>query len=359
VQVDSVVDPRQSGGEQIALELLLGRQGVEHVYVADVAVDVFPVQPFRGPLGEIELPLDAADQLGPPVLAADRIEHLPEGEEHRPGADIHALGLDGAGPIDLELKSKNLSATIAARATPDAFTLREPVTAELAHSERLAKIVLPKLGPFFDGIAKTEAPIRLRVESRGFSVLRPYSLDGVALPSATLDVGKVVLENQALVDAIKKLAKVGVPDRTSAWFTPLEIGMRNGKISYGRRLDVLFDDNLRLATWGEVDLAANRLDMALVIMPQTVRKLLGIGDGTTDTLQVPIRGPLDRPRIEVARAVADVAAIKAKEEALKNAPPLVKAIADRALKELLRKSLGGLPPKEASVDPLPWDRPQR
>ncbi|MHC4940268.1 MAG: hypothetical protein ACYTHK_15085 [Planctomycetota bacterium] len=260
----------------------------------------------------------------------------------------------GVGPLDLELTSHNLTAKVAARATRTAFYLREPVTAELRHSERLAELVLPKLGPFFEGIVKTEQPIRFRIESRGFSVPRPFSLAKVNLPSASVDVGRVVLANQMIVDVIKSLARAGVPEKTEAWFTPLMIEMRDGRILYRRRLDVLFDDRIHLGTWGAVDIPNDRLDMVFTLMPETVRDLLRIGDGKTDTLQIPIRGSLKRPRVDLRKPLADIGAIQAKEAALRKAPPLVQAIAKAALDELTRKAFGGLPPKDASVDPLPW-----
>jgi len=302
----------------------------------DLTVERVPVGPLDG-IMDMEGMLLAF--LGPEASA-------------RAGAAI----ADGAGPVDLRFTSGHLEAALAGRVTADAFLLRAPVTAELVLSEQFAKIVLPKMGPFFRGIESTEQPIRLRVESDGFRVPRSLDVAGITIPSASLDIGKVVLQNQTILEVLKKLSRVDLPDRTTAWFTPLRIGMKNGEIRYQKRIDMLFDQQFHLATWGEVNVTGNRVDMVFALMPETVKQLLRIkGAGADSTLQIPIRGTLDNPKVDVGKAVANIAALRAKEEALKNLPELGRIIAERALGKLLGDTLSGAPALAASMDPLPWE----
>jgi hypothetical protein len=81
--------------------------------------------------------------------------------------------------------------------------------------------------------------------------------------------------------------------------------------------------------------------------------------GDSETLNVPVKGTLEKPKFELGRALADIAKIRAKEEAVKRLPDLAARIAQAALDELTKKAFAGPPPLDASVDPLPWEKPRR
>jgi len=261
----------------------------------------------------------------------------------------------GLGPVDLRLTSGNLKANVAASIIQDAYILRKPIVAELVHSKALADQVLPKLGPFFQGIVATEKPIAFRVNASGFSVPRKFDFNKIIVPSAVLDIGKVTLENQLLVQLVKQLARADTKKRTDAWFTPVQVRLSGGSIRYTKRLDLLFEKNLHFATWGTADIGGDRLDMVIGIMPDTINRALGIKRvGANDTLQVKVRGSLAEPKFNLGKILRDMAAIRAKEDAVQRLPGIAGKIAEGALDALLRKSFSGAPPVPASVDPLPW-----
>ena len=258
------------------------------------------------------------------------------------------------------LRSGNLDATIAGQLTRRSIVLRRPVTAKLVHSKALGDKVLPKLGPLFQGIVSTEAPIRIVVPQKGFEVPRPFELGKVVVPHAMLDIGKVTMSNQMLIRVVKQLARSSVADQTSAWFTPAEVSLRGGVIRYSRRLDVMLDGIYHFSTWGKADLGRGRLDMVLGIMPDTLRRILKVkGIGRGDTLHVKVTGPLAKPRVELGRVVTDLALIRGKDDALRNLPALARPFAEAALKKLLGKTFQGPPPLPATVDPLPWLREEK
>ncbi|MHC4959289.1 MAG: hypothetical protein ACYTGN_13045 [Planctomycetota bacterium] len=263
----------------------------------------------------------------------------------------------GHGPIDLTLKAGHLDASVAATVTPRFLLLRRDITAKLTHSKALGDKVLPKLGPFFQGIESTEAPIRVVIGQRGFSVPREFDIAKVVMPRAMLDIGKVTMRNKSLVELVKKLARSRVTDKTVAWFTPAEVSLRRGVLRYAKRLDILMERRFHFSTWGQADLRNERLGMVIGVMPDTLKEILDIrGVGRADTMRLKVTGRLDSPDIDVARAVTDLAAIRAKDDALRNLPELARPFAEAALQKLLRKSFQGPPPIRASVAPLPWKK---
>ncbi|MHC4955150.1 MAG: hypothetical protein ACYTGZ_14945 [Planctomycetota bacterium] len=263
----------------------------------------------------------------------------------------------GVGPIDIDLRSGNLQASVAGLLTRDSLRLRQPVQAKLTHSKALGDLVLPKLGPLFEGVVATEAPIRVVIADKGFRVPRPYKIAQVVAPHVMLDIGRVTMKNQSLVRVVKQLARSDMADQTAAWFTPAEISLRGGVIRYSRRLDLLMDRRYHFSTWGTADLERERLDMVLGVMPDTLNEILRIeGLGRADTLRIKVSGPLAKPRIDVGRAVADLAAIRAKDDALRNLPRLARPFAEAALQQLLKETFQGPPPLRATADPLPWDK---
>jgi hypothetical protein len=305
--------------------------------------------------------LDVDDLLVQPVDALlDMDGYLPAVLGESASGKFHARLTRGRGPIDIVLRSGNLDATIAGQLTRRSIVLRRPVTAKLVHSKALGDKVLPKLGPLFQGIVSTEAPIRVVIPQKGFEVPRPFDLDKVVVPHAMLDIGKVTMSNQLLIRVVKQLARSSVADQTSAWFTPAEVSLRGGVIRYSRRLDVMLDGIYHFSTWGKADLGRGRLDMVLGIMPDTLRRILKVkGVGRGDTLHVKVTGPLAKPRVELGRVVTDLALIRGKDDALRNLPDLARPFAEAALNKLLRKTFKGPPPLGPTADPLPWVEVER
>ncbi len=266
----------------------------------------------------------------------------------------------GRGPVGFELSSGNLDGTIAAKLRPRFVVLDKPIRAKLRHSKALGDKVLPKLGPLFQGIVATEAPIRFLIKKKGFRIPREFELAKVRVPYAMLDLGKVTMENQQLVRVIQQLAGSKLPDKTVGWFTPVEVSLKKGKVEYLRRLDVQLEHRYHFSTWGSADLVKERVDMTLGVMPDTLREILKIkGVDSADTLRIDVRGPLANPKIDTGRAVASLAAIRAKDEALRNLPAFARKLAGNALGKLLRNTFEGPPPLDATADPLPWKKEKR
>jgi hypothetical protein len=271
----------------------------------------------------------------------------------------------GTGPAQLKVRSNRARADVAARLTKEGLRLDKPVEAELALTKELGELVLPKLGPLFRGVESTSGPVRMWIDSKGFLVpLQRMDIRRVQVGTARVDIGQVVLNNKWLTEVLFAVTRAkGEGERTNAWFTPLELEMKNGVVRYSKRLDLLTQETMHLSSWGEVDLGRNRINLVFAFMADALRHHLHVSRAREgDALRVPIRGTIDDPKIKLDAALADLAKIQLREKALaKIKDPLVAALSRGILEGLFDKTLRGEKMPEASVHPLPWreERPNR
>jgi hypothetical protein len=264
----------------------------------------------------------------------------------------------GNGPLRVQIDAPRAKAEVDARLTRDGVRLEKDLTADLTLTQELGALVLPKLGPFFRGLESAEHPVRVRITPKGFLVpLERFDIRKVQVSTATFDLGRAVFDNAWLTDVLQLVTKARAPGgKTSAWFTPLDLELTNGVIRYRKRVDLLTQEKMHLASWGEVDLGNNRLDLTFAFMPEALRHHLGVSrakDG--DALRIPIRGTIDAPKIVLGNALGDLAKIQLREKAIgKINDSFGRAIAEAVLERLFTKSLrgGAVPP--STVDPLPW-----
>lgn len=268
--------------------------------------------------------------------------------------------LDGLrGPLSLTLKAQHASADIQARLDPQGLSLREPLQAEIEATPELGSQVLSSIHPILETIDRAAAPIRLEIPAEGVRIpLDPFSFERVTVPRMTLDLGQVVMKNGWLLRGIVELGqRFGKLEHTQkdelpAWFTPAVLEIRDGRVLYSRRLDLLLAERLHLATWGHADVSANQSRLVLAFMPETMRRVFGIEVAGEDALRVPINGPLSDPGIDFKSAAADLARLRAQEE-VAGENPLAGALLGAVTGKPDRAGGGGpMPP--ASLDPLPW-----
>lgn len=263
------------------------------------------------------------------------------------------------GPVSLTLNAPNTQAELKGEVSDKGLTLTEPLEAKFEPTPEFGQKVLSKIHPIFETTQRSEQPIRFEVPPEGVLIpIRNYDFAGITIPKMTLDFGKVVLKNGWMLRGITKLAqqfgKLGDVEREEwvAWFTPGVMQLENGRLLYSRRLDLLLADKLHLATWGTADIAADKSDLTLAFMPDTMKRVFRITVADNDALRVPIRGTLSSPSVDFKGAAADLARLRAQEAASSK-----NALAGALLGAVGGKVTGsGGPVPQASVEPLPWAR---
>lgn len=260
------------------------------------------------------------------------------------------------GPLSISLSSPNTQADIKTRFTDAGLTLTEPLTARIEPTPEFGSKVLAKVHPVFETLQRAEQPIRFEMPAEDVLIpIEDYDFSRVRIPEMTMDFGKLVLKSGWLLRGViglgRQFGRLENVEREEwpAWFTPAVLEVRDGKVLYSRRLDLLLAERLHLATWGSADVSRDVSNLTLAFMPDTMERVFSITVSGDDALHVPITGPLSDPDIDYKKAGTDLARLRAQEEVSGE-----NALAGALLGAVTGKATGGgaIPP--ASVSPLPW-----
>ncbi|MDJ0956979.1 MAG: hypothetical protein QNI91_08990 [Arenicellales bacterium] len=260
------------------------------------------------------------------------------------------------GPLNLGLQSTTSTFDIKARLDNEGLVLTEPLVAEVQVTPAIGKIALGKIHPIFETAQSSDQPLRLKIPREGVLIpIRDFDISKTVIPQMTLDLGNLILRSGWLLNGATGLAREfgalrsSEPQQWTALFTPAVLKMNDGKVTYERRLDLLLDKRLHLATWGTVDIANDRADLTLAFMPETLEKVFRLTAAANDALRIPIRGTLSRPSVDFGRAGLDLERLR-QQQRLAEKDKLVGALVGTVAKT----AIGGTPMPPASVDPLPW-----
>lgn len=262
------------------------------------------------------------------------------------------------GPLSLVLRSDHANTQIRAQLRDDGLVLTEPLTAAVQANPALGKLVLAKIHPVFEGTQRSEEPIRLEIPHQGVLIpTQNFDIAKVVIPQIRLDLGKITLQSGWLLKGVVGLAQqfgalkgTGQTEWT-AWFTPALLEMRGGQISYARRLDLLLDERLHLATWGTADLARDRVELVLAFMPETLDRVFGLDVAPGDAMRMPIKGALSGPSVDFKQAAVELGRLRAQKR-LVGKDPLAGALVGAVTGKVTGGGGGTVP--AASVEPLPW-----
>ncbi len=263
---------------------------------------------------------------------------------------------DGKGPITLEMRAENARADLAARLDDGVLTLRETLNAQVQPTEEFGRAVLARAHPLFETMRGGEEPIRFVMPSEGVVIpLRDYAIENVRIPEMRLVLGKIELESGPMLQGMVTLGqRFGnlrpMGDTWTAEFTPAVMSVRDGKLAYTQRMDVLLGDQLHFSSWGTMDLAAQRADLILGIMPLTLRSVFGIAAGENDALRIAVTGGAGTASVDFSRIGSELARLQAQRQ-LGASNPLFGALLGAATGSSTPGLTGAPSP---SVSPLPW-----
>ncbi len=261
-----------------------------------------------------------------------------------------------AGPLNLQLRADNASADIKAQLRKEGLVLTEPLVAEVQVTTSFGKQVLGNIHPIFETAQSSERAIRFEIPREGVLIpIRDYDIGKVVVPRMTLDIGTLTLKSGWLLKGTIGLAqqfgklKGSGRDQWTAQFTPAILQLRAGKVTYERRLDLLLDERLHLATWGTADIANDRSDLILAFMPETLEKVFGLTVAPGDAFRIPIRGALSGPSMDFGKAGLELGRLRAQKRLVQK-DKLIGALVG----SVTATAIGGGPIPPASVTPLPW-----
>lgn len=262
---------------------------------------------------------------------------------------------DGSGPVNFELEGGNARADVKAHWNKGTLTLRETLSAQVQPTETFGRTVLARFHPIFDTMRGGEEPMRLEIPARGVVIpTGEGALGQITVPEMSLTLGRLELESGPLLEGLVAIGQRfgNLRPMGEVWsveFTPAVMSVREGRLGYSRRLDLLLGEQMHFATWGSMDLVNQRADLVLGVMPLTLRSVFGIAANENDALRIPIQGGTGPGMINLSQVGAELARLQAQRR-LGQSNPLFGA--------LLGAATGGTPGLSGapgpSVSPLPW-----
>ncbi|MEJ2688399.1 MAG: hypothetical protein P8130_00330 [Deltaproteobacteria bacterium] len=241
--------------------------------------------------------------------------------------------------FNLSEHTDHSSAEVKAMTEKGYLKLAKDMTADLEVTPALGKIVLAKLNPLLGSAVSADKPITLRVKKEKFQIpVHPFAVKGILVDQARVECGTIILENGGILQGLLALLRVGAGDRLTAQVTPIAARMENGIATYDRA-DIILDNRNRIASWGKVDVANDRVDMVLGLPAETLDKVFNVGGLSPDyVLQIPVRGTTANPKADWGRAGREIAALVARKQLGSQGP------AGRLLEGLLGGSSKPAPP---------------
>lgn len=115
------------------------------------------------------------------------------------------------------------------------------------------------------------------------------------------------------------------------------------------RTDMLVANQYPIASWGAINLAAQELNMVVALSGYTIKKAFHLNGISNDGwLQIPVRGAIHHPKIDIAAITARISALAAVSKA---GPPgkLIGTVIEKASDII---GLDQAPPQ--TTKPLPW-----
>jgi hypothetical protein len=259
------------------------------------------------------------------------------------------------GPLTIDVKASNFKAKLPLQLQQHTLFLREAVNAEITLTEAVNTTLLKDINPLFLSGARSDHPLTLTIDPQGFQFqLHPYSLQGLWIDRATLDIGKIQVRNggqvQYLVEFLKA-KEITHEGWMSAWFTPIFFNLHHGVASYSR-FDALLAGNIHIAMWGNINLINNQVAMTLGIAPSTLRERFKIsGLQKQNMFQVKMRGITSKLELDWSAASTRIAFLVAK-----TAGGHLGALLGGLLEPIITASLGEEPVPPPTTTPFPWDR---
>lgn len=227
-------------------------------------------------------------------------------------ADIHMQIDHLNGPVKAQLSGNNGSAALDAQINHGVLTLNKNFQTQITLTQEFGRDVLEDIFPLARGLIGSDNPLTINVDAAGFALpLKNFDIRSVKIGSASLELGKVHFRRDGQLGVVLSLLNAFKGDTITVWFTPIYASMQNGVVNL-RRMDMLIMDTYPIATWGIVDLGADKVNMMIGLTGQSLLKGFNIiGLGKDYILQIPFKGTINNASIDKKTATAKIAAVMA------------------------------------------------
>jgi hypothetical protein len=252
------------------------------------------------------------------------------------------------GPILVDLKGKNGHLNLDAAIENGILTLNKDLIIEVAVTTEFVQHVLQEIIPITNGMLNADQPLKLTIASEGFILpIHNFSKSNLTISNAKVELGKVYFSSQSQLSKILSLL-FSSRDQLLVWITPTYFSLKNGTIHL-ERVDLLINEGYPLATWGNVDLSKEKVNMIIGLTGTALAKAFNLTEIPHNyMLQLPLKGPLKGPSIDKAKATARISALVAQNQGGPHGAVLGTVL------DIASGSLTEEPVPQSRTNPLPW-----
>jgi len=226
---------------------------------------------------------------------------------------------DRPSDIDLTIESDNAQAHLAV-SLDETPTLRTDASTSFNLTPELSQQWLKRINPILNEAVSSGQPIRFTLKRDGFILPKGDLTNWRQIQmDAELDIGSLRFKKDGLMNSIRRQFKQDTTQAPEAHFTPMKIRLQDGILSYSDM--TMRMDSLTLGFHGRIDQANNRVDLIMAISGQTLGKAFGLGDDIIEPgyeFQVPIRGTMDNPKMDLGAVAAEIARLMARSQIKKH-----------------------------------------
>jgi len=266
-------------------------------------------------------------------------------------ANLLIRGKDNEGSVALELVSTNFKINLDGALENNKIYLNKDLYATYFPSDSFDNKLVENINPLFSTGLRALNPISLTVFKEGFSASYDMNIKDIKIPKAVLDVGKIKCKNTkmlATVIGLLKFQKLEKVEDVIVWCTPLTFEIRD-RMLIASRMDALIADSIHVCIYGDINLINDKLDMTLGIPADTLEELLKIKSLPENyVFQVPVKGKLDNPKINLSRTASKLAMLLTSEKKNEKIPEVPELL------DILEKFDEKTPPPPNQA--FPWQK---
>lgn len=265
------------------------------------------------------------------------------------------------GPVSLNLNTPLTRASLSGSLASGALLLNEPIYAQVKITPEMSRLALKEINPLNLSYLYSQDPITLEIADQGFYFpIYPLNMGKVAIPHATLELGKISCRNEGNINIALGLLKSKQLDKGNdlmLWFAPIDLSIQRGLADI-ERTEILLAETFDICVWGQVDLLQNYVDMTLGLTAATLSKAFGIKNLPEKyVLTLPMKGPADNVQINTSKATAKIALLLAWQQ--KNIAGAIGGGPAGAIVGEMLKKMATLPDFDVKVPPakhpFPWE----
>jgi|GEM_PF-7005406 len=244
-----------------------------------------------------------------------------------------------------KLRGDNGSYTVQGGIQNERLFLTAPLEATVRPTRQLSDLVLDELIPLLNSMLQGDQWLSLTIHPEGTSI--PLDLSNkqdLQVGQTAISLGKLQFAPEGRLGQVLTTLRKSSQGPFNVWFTPIYLTIQNGVVNLPR-FDMLISDTYPIATWGQVDLPGDRVDLKIGLTSAALSRALGLPPlPLFYSFALPLRGPIDNPKLETGKIATKVATLAALTQ---TTPPgfLIGLLLSQVTSDTL-------PPP--TTDPLPW-----